>query len=144
VKPLVPGMAPVAFGLGEEGPVSHRLNDDEHEVEQDDDGGEQDRLERGLARVGLGLGVVRDDEGEDGERAMTTRKARAPSRLYSCSQYRSAPMSSAMPTMPFRTIIRVANMASRASVGLFAPCSMMAASSETSMTITERVSTSVP
>jgi hypothetical protein len=37
-------------------------------VEQDGDGGEQDRLERGLARVGLGLGVVRDDEGEDGER----------------------------------------------------------------------------
>ena len=56
VKPLVPGMAPVAFGLGEEGPVSHRLNDDEHEVEQDGDGGEQDRLERGLARVRLGLG----------------------------------------------------------------------------------------
>ena len=44
------------------------LNDDEDEVEQDGDGGEQDGLERGLARVGLGLGVVRYDQGEDRER----------------------------------------------------------------------------
>ena len=53
-------------------------------------------------------------------------------------------MSSAVPIMPLSTIIRVANMASRASVGLFWPCSMIAAMSETSMTITESVSTSVP
>jgi hypothetical protein len=33
-------------------------------------------------------------------------------------------MSSGAPIMPFSTIIRVANMASRASVGLLWPCSM--------------------
>jgi hypothetical protein len=49
-----------------------------------------------------------------------------------------------VPIMPFSTIISVANMASRASVGLFSPCSMIAAISETSIVITEKVSTSVP
>ena len=45
--------------------------------------------------------------------------------------------------MPFSTIIRVANMGSRASVD-FSPCRMIAAISETSIVITEMVSTSVP
>ena len=55
-----------------------------------------------------------------------------------------APISSAAPTMPFSPIISVANMASRASVGLFSPCSMIAASSDTSITTIDSVSTSVP
>ena len=46
--------------------------------------------------------------------------------------------------MPFSTIISVANIASRASVGLFSPCNMIEASIATSMTITENVRISVP
>jgi hypothetical protein len=46
--------------------------------------------------------------------------------------------------MPFSTIISVANMVSRASVGLFSPCSMIEVSNATSITMTEKVSTSVP
>ena len=53
-------------------------------------------------------------------------------------------MISAAPIMPLSTIISVANMASRASVGLFSPCSMTEAIRATSMMITDRVSTSVP
>jgi len=46
--------------------------------------------------------------------------------------------------MPFKTIIKVANIASRASVGLFSPCNMIEASMATSMMITENVRMSVP
>ena len=46
--------------------------------------------------------------------------------------------------MPFKTIIKVANIASRASVGLFSPCSMIETSMATSMVIMENVRISVP
>jgi len=46
--------------------------------------------------------------------------------------------------MPFSTIIKVANMASRASVGSFSPCKMIEVMSETSMMITAMVRTRVP
>ncbi len=55
-------------GLGEEGLVPDRLDNDEHDVEQDGDGGEQQRLHRRLARVGLGLGVVGNDQREHRQR----------------------------------------------------------------------------
>ena len=45
-----------------------RLDDDEHHVEQHGDRGEQQRLDGILARVRRGLGVVRNDQREHGER----------------------------------------------------------------------------
>lgn len=53
-------------------------------------------------------------------------------------------MMSAPPTMPLSTIMSVANMASRARVGLLSPWSMIEASIATSMMITENVKISVP
>jgi hypothetical protein len=53
-------------------------------------------------------------------------------------------MTSARPTIKFSTIISVANMVSRASVGLLSPFSMTEAISDTSMTMIDSVRTSVP
>ena len=69
---LAPGVqhivSAIALRLGKKGAVPHGLDDNEHDVEQNGDDGEQQRLDRRLARVGLGLGVVRDDQREHGKR----------------------------------------------------------------------------
>ena len=58
----------VAGRLGEEGAVPHRLDDDEHHIEQHRDRSEEQSLHRVLARIGRGLGVVRNDQREHRER----------------------------------------------------------------------------
>jgi hypothetical protein len=58
---------PVAGGFGEEGAMPDRLDDDKHHIEQHGDRGEQHCLHWRLARIGRGLGVVRDDQREHRE-----------------------------------------------------------------------------
>jgi hypothetical protein len=57
----------IAHGLGEEGAVPHRLDDQENGVDQHRDDGEQNGLVRCVDGVGRRHGVVRYDECEDGE-----------------------------------------------------------------------------
>ena len=76
----------------------------------------------------------RDEDAEIGARAVDCRTARGGG-----SRRRSA-----RPTMPFRTMMRTASMVSRASVGSGSPWSMTATITETSMMMTEMVSTTVP
>ena len=58
----------IALGLGEEGAVAHRLNNQEHDVEEHGNNPEQNRLVWRFDRIRRRLRVVRDDEREHGER----------------------------------------------------------------------------
>jgi hypothetical protein len=77
-------------------------------------------------------------------RRLTGQPLRILRRVRTGRNRRQPPSRRDRPTMPFRMIMTTANTVSRVRVGLFSPCSMIAAMLMTSINVTDSVSSNVP